>query len=114
MPCRQFELAARHLRCVVQRAVPIVYKGMALDSSYRVDLIVEDLVVVEIKSVDRLAPVHRAQLLTYLSLTGCPAGLLINFNVSKLIEGIKRVLRAPHGRGSAGQPESPGDLSSDS
>jgi len=80
------------LRCVIQRAVPIVYKGIPLDSSYRVDLIVEDLVVVKIKSLDRLLPVHQAQLLTYLRLTGCPAGLLINFNVPKLIDGVKRLL----------------------
>lgn len=76
-PCRacSFELAARHLRFVVQRAVPIIYKGVTLDSQYRVDLIVEELVVVEVKSVDRLLPVHDAQVITYLRLTGCPAGL---------------------------------------
>lgn len=103
MPCLQFELAVRRLRYVVQRAVPIVYKGIALDSSYRVDLIVEDLVVVEIKSVDRLLPVHQAQLLTYLGLTGCSAGLLINFNVPKLTEGIKRLLNPRVGDGGKGQ-----------
>ena len=95
MPCLQYELAARRLRYIVQRVVPIVYKGIALDTSYRVDLIVEDLVVVEIKSVERLLAVHQAQVLTYLELTGCPAGLLINFNVPKLVDGVKRVLN-PH------------------
>ena len=95
MPCLQFELTARKLRFVTQRAVPIVYKGMALDSKYRIDLLVEDLVVVELKSVDRLLPVHQAQVLTYMGLTGCPAGLLINFNVAKLIDGVKRLIRPP-------------------
>ena len=87
MPCLQFELAARQLRFVAERAVPIVYKGMTLGTSYRIDLLVEDLVVVEVKSVDRLLPVHQAQVLTYMGLMGCPAGLLINFNVAKLTEG---------------------------
>jgi GxxExxY protein len=92
MPCLQFELAARKLRFVTQRAVPVVYKGMRLDAGYRIDLIVEDLVVVELKTVAALLPVHQAQVLTYLSLTGCPAGLLINFNVPKLMDGVKRVI----------------------
>lgn len=95
MPCLKFELAARHLRFVVQRALPIIYKGITLDSHYRVDLIVEDLVIVEVKSVDRLLPVHQAQVLTYMGLSGCPAGLLINFNVPKLIDGVKRLIAPP-------------------
>jgi GxxExxY protein len=66
---------------------------MTLDTKYRVDLIVEDVVVVEVKSVDQLLPVHQAQVLTYMALTGCPAGLLINFNVVKLIDGVKRLIR---------------------
>jgi GxxExxY protein len=92
-PCLQFEFAARKLRFVAERAVPIVYKGMTLDTKYRVDLIVEDLVVVEVKSVDRLMAVHQAQVLTYMRLTGCPAGLLINFNVAKLIDGVQRLIK---------------------
>jgi GxxExxY protein len=68
------------------------YKGIALDAKYRIDLLVEDLVVVELKSVDRLLPVDQAQVLTYMGLTGCPAGLLINFNVAKLIDGVKRLI----------------------
>lgn len=63
---------------------------MELDAKYRIDLLVEDLVVVEMKSVDDLLPVHQAQVLTYMRLTGCPAGLLINLNVPKLIDGVKR------------------------
>ena len=95
MPCLQFELATRKLRFVTQRSVPIVYKGMRLDAGYRIDLIVEDIVVVELKTVAALLPVHRAQVLTYLSLTGCPVGLLINFNVPRLMDGVKRVINRP-------------------
>ena len=90
--CLQFELGVRKLRFVTQRAIPIVYKGMSLDTSYRVDLIVEDRVVVEVKSVTAILAVHQAQILTYMTLTGCPAGLLINFNVPKLMEGVKRLV----------------------
>jgi GxxExxY protein len=91
MPCLQFELATRKLRFVAQQAVPIRYKEMELDAKYRIDLLVEDLVVVEVKSVDYLLPVHQAQVLTYIRLLGRPAGLLINFNVPKLIDGVKRL-----------------------
>jgi GxxExxY protein len=91
-PCLYFELTARKLRFVTQRAIPIVYKGMPLGTSYRVDLIVEDLVIVETKSVATLLPVHSAQALTYMKLTDCPAGLLINFNVPKLMDGVKRLV----------------------
>ena len=90
--CLQFELATRKLRYVSQRAIPIVYKGMPLETSYRVDLIVEDCVVVEVKSVTAILAVHQAQILTYMRLTDCPAGLLINFNVSKLMDGVKRLV----------------------
>jgi len=77
--------------------IPIVYKGMHLDSSYRVDLIVEDVVVVEVKSVAAVLPVHRAQVLTYMRLTDCPAGLLINFNEEKLMDGVRRLMRPARG-----------------
>ena len=92
MPCLQSELSTRSLRFVTQRVVPIIYKERTLDTVYRVDLIVEDLVVVEVKSVAALLPVHQAQVLTYMRLTGCPAGLLINFNVAKLVDGVKRLI----------------------
>jgi GxxExxY protein len=81
LPCLQFELGVRKLRFVTQRAVPIAYKGTLLDASYRLDLLVEDTVVIEVKSVERLLLVHDAQVLTYLHLTRCPVGLLIDFNV---------------------------------
>ena len=92
MPCLEYELSARKLRFVTGRTVPIVYKGIALNTAYRIDLLVEDLVVVELKSVERLLPVHQAQVLTYLGLTGCPLGLLINFNVPKLVDGVSRLI----------------------
>lgn len=95
--CLKFELNARKLRYVSQHSIPIVYKGMSLESHYRVDLIVEDCVVVEVKSVSAILPVHHAQLLTYMKLTGCPAGLLINFNEARLMDGVKRLLNTRTG-----------------
>jgi GxxExxY protein len=90
--CLQFELHARKLRFVTQRAIPIVYKGVAMDTNYRVDLIVEDAVVVETKAVASVLKVHEAQTLTYMKLTACPAGLLINFNVPRLMDGVRRLV----------------------
>ena len=90
--CLHLELTARGLRYVAQRPLPIVYKGMKIDACYRVDLIVEDRVVVEVKSVSALSPVHESQLLTYMALTECPAGLLINFNVRRLMDGVRRMI----------------------
>jgi GxxExxY protein len=104
-PCLHFELAARGLRYVAQRPVPIVYKGMNIDASYRVDLIVEDLVVVEVKSVNILSPVHESQLLTYMALTGCPVGLLINFNVRRLMDGVRRMINPRAGSSLADKVE---------
>ena len=92
IPCLQYELTARKIRFYTQQQLPIVYKGIALDARYRLDLVVEDLVVVEVKSIAMLLPVHEAQLLTYLNLSATPAGLLINFNVPKLVNGVKRVI----------------------
>ena len=89
-PCLHFELTARNLRFVAQRPVPIVYKGIAMEACYRIDLIVEDVIVVEVKSVASILPVHEYQLQTYLKLTGCPVGQLINFNVPRLMDGVKR------------------------
>jgi GxxExxY protein len=91
MPCLQFELTARKLRWVAQRAVPIVYKRMAMEASYRIDLVVEDRVVVEVKSAAAILAVHEAQLLTYMRLTEGLVGLLINFNVPRLMDGVKRL-----------------------
>ncbi len=92
MTCLLHELHVRRLGFVRQRLVPVRYKSLPLDANYRIDLMVENLVIVELKSVERLLPVHDSQVLTYLHLTNCPAGLLINVNVPKLPDGIKRLL----------------------
>jgi GxxExxY protein len=92
--CR--ELALRDLAFERQKAISIEYKGVTLDCGYRADLIVDGRVLVELKSIDTLLPVHEAQLLSYLTLSGVPAGLLINFNVQLLKHGIRRrLLKAP-------------------
>jgi GxxExxY protein len=77
---------------MAQVVVPIAYKGKDLGTCHRLDLIVDERVVVEVKSVDVVAPVHRAQLLTYLKLTSSPVGLLINFNEARLVDGVHRVI----------------------
>lgn len=75
-----------------QQALPVVYKEVKLDAGYRIDLLVENKVIVEIKSVDALADIHTAQLLTYLKLKDLKLGLLINFNSVRVIDGLKRIL----------------------
>jgi GxxExxY protein len=89
--CLCHELTLRGLRFKRQVELPVVYKGIKLDCGYKIDLIVEDEIVLELKTVDKLAPVHEAQLLTYLRLSGKRVGLLINFNVPVLRQGIKRM-----------------------
>ena len=88
--CR--ELALRGLRFQRQVNLPVIYKELRLECGYRLDLVVEDTVVVEVKAVERLLPVHRAQLLTYLRITSKPVGLLLNFNVPVLTKGIVRMV----------------------
>jgi GxxExxY protein len=88
--CLCHELALRGVRFERQVALPVEYKGVKLDCGYRMDLLVGNRVVVEIKSVDEVAPVHEAQLLTYLRLAKCRVGLLMNFNVSLMTDGITR------------------------
>ncbi len=90
--CLEHELRARGLRFVRQLTVPITYKGIRLRSSYRVDLVVEDKVIVKVKSVETMNQVCKAQLLTYMRVTEKPAGLLINFNVPRLMDGVKRLI----------------------
>ena len=80
------------LRFVAQQTLPLIYKGIVLDASYRLDLVVEDTVVVEVKSVSALEAVHDAQVLTYINLSARPVGLLINFNVPQLVSGVKRLI----------------------
>lgn len=88
--CLAFELLERRLRIERQTALPVVYRGVRIDCGYRLDLIVEGMVVVELKAVERLLPIHDAQMLTYLKLSGHPVGLLLNFNVPMLRDGIRR------------------------
>jgi|SRR5688572_3964598 GxxExxY protein len=90
--CLHRELTARKLGFVTERRVPVVYKGITLDCAYRLDLLVEDAVIVEVKSIAEVLPIHQAQLLTYLRLTALPVGLVFNFNVDQLVKGVKRVI----------------------
>jgi GxxExxY protein len=87
-----YELGRRGLRAVSQQPIPVVYDGIRIDTGFRADLIVEDKVIVEIKSVELLAPVHRKQLLTYLRLADKRLGLLINFHVALIKDGITRIV----------------------
>ena len=88
--CLAYELVKRGLRVDQQRPLPLVYEQVKLECGYRIDLLVEGLVVVEVKSVEALAPIHDAQVLTYLKLSGCRIALLRNFNVPMLKDGIRR------------------------
>jgi GxxExxY protein len=90
--CLAFELAERGLKIEQQKPLPVIYRQVKLDCGYRLDLLVEEAVVVEVKTVDRIAPIHKAQLLSYLRLSGRKVGLLINFNVEFLKNGIVRLV----------------------
>jgi GxxExxY protein len=90
--CLQHELAGRGLKVESQALLPVNYDGTLLDVGYRLDLLVEDMVIVELKAVERLAPIHTAQLLTYLKLSRKKVGLLLNFNVVQMKDGIKRMV----------------------
>jgi GxxExxY protein len=90
--CLAFELAERKLKVERQKPLPVQYKDVELEAGYRLDLLVDEKVVVEIKAVDQLAAIHKTQLLTYLKLSGRKVGLLINFNVRVLRNGIHRVV----------------------
>ena len=90
--CLYYELIRAGLKAERQKAIPIIYKEIKLDCGYRADLIVEDKVVIELKTVDEFNPVHEAQILTYLKFAEKKLGLLINFNVLRLKDGIKRYI----------------------
>ncbi len=90
--CLCKELALRQLSFNRQMEVPLSYRGEPLDDKLRIDVLVEDAVVLELKSVDALLPIHKAQLLTYMKLCGKDVGLLINFNVALLTKGIERMV----------------------
>jgi GxxExxY protein len=90
--CLSHELSQRQLRAERQKPMPLKYKGASIDCGYRIDLLVECQVVVELKSVARIEPIHQAQLLSYLKLSGCHVGLLVNFNVQQLVKGLRRLV----------------------
>ena len=90
--CLARELSLRGIPFEREKPVPVVYKEVKLDCGYRIDLLVDGRVVVELKAVDALAPIHNAIVLTYLRLSGCKIGLLINFHVEVLKDGIKRIV----------------------
>ena len=91
--CLIHELHARGLQVKRQVPVPIRYKGVELEPGFRIDLLVEDRILVELKAVDALSPIHDAQVLTYLKLAGIRVGLLLNFNSTSLRRGMRRLVR---------------------
>jgi len=90
--CLKHELLKRGLRCLSQVTLPVIYDGVEIETGYRIDLLVEDAVIVELKAIERILALHEAQVLTYLKLSGKHVGLLINFNVRLLKDGIKRLI----------------------
>ncbi|MBL6963741.1 MAG: GxxExxY protein [Bacteroidetes bacterium] len=91
--CLAYELEKSGFDCKRQLAVPIVYKDIKLDKGYRIDILVNDMLVIEIKSVEALNDVHEAQILTYMKFADKKIGLLLNFNVKMLRQGLKRYVR---------------------
>lgn len=90
--CLAYELVKKNFQVETQKALPVIYDEIILDAGYRIDILVNDRVIVEIKSVEAIADIHKAQLLTYLKLSGKKVGLLINFNTQNLQEGIQRFI----------------------
>ena len=90
--CLAYELVERGMTIERQKLLPVTYRGVHVDCGYRLDLLGDKTVVVELKAVDSVMPIHKAQLLSYLKLSGCKVGLLINFNVRLLKDGIDRIV----------------------
>src|SRR5438094_3656101 len=90
--CLCYELTKNGHAFRRQVPLPVVYKGVRLDCGYRLDLVIEDQVILELKTVERLMPIHDAQLLTYMKLSGIPTGLLLNFNTPILKDGLRRLM----------------------
>jgi len=90
--CLEFELKGRGLKVERQAELPLRYKEVYLDCGYRLDLLVNGVVIVEVKAINEIAPIHHAQVTSYLKLSGCRVGLLINFNILLLKDGIKRIV----------------------
>jgi GxxExxY protein len=93
--CMQLELAKAGIEFSGEVAVPVFYRGVRLRAQLRLDLLIENRLIVELKAVPDILPLHRAQLLTYLRLTGHRLGLIINFNVERLARGVRRVIHDP-------------------
>jgi GxxExxY protein len=90
--CLAYELRQRGLEVSTQVGLPIIYKEVSLETGYRIDLLVEKKVIIEVKAVEGFSDIHLAQILTYLKLSDIKLGLLMNFNVSKMVDGLKRVV----------------------
>jgi GxxExxY protein len=89
--CLAHELTKRGYSVERQKAQPVIYEGLEIEVGYRLDLLVEDLIIIELKAVEQLAPIHQAQLLTYLKLSSKQLGFLVNFNVPLIKDGIRRI-----------------------
>ena len=94
--CLIYELRERGLTVVAEQQMPLRYKGLSFDAAYRIDLLVENDVIVELKSIASILDVHEAQVLSYLRLADKPLGLLINFNVTLLVQGVRRIMNGAH------------------
>jgi GxxExxY protein len=90
--CLCYELKQNGIQFQRQIALPVVYKGVRLDCGYRMDIVVDQQVIIELKTVERLLPIHEAQMLTYMKLSGIRTGLLLNFNSAVLKDGIRRLM----------------------
>ena len=90
--CLEYELLKKGLKVKRQKALPVIYNEIKLEEGYRIDLLVENSIILELKSIDEIAPIHKAQLMTYLKLSGLKLGLLLNFNVKDMKEGINRII----------------------
>jgi len=90
--CLAYEFAKKQIRFERQKALPVIYESVRLDWGFRLDFLIEGILIVELKAIEQFAPIHTAQVLTYLRLTGCKVGLILNFNSFSLRQGIKRVV----------------------
>lgn len=105
------ELRAEGFRVEQERTVALLYRGQRVPTALRIDLVVDDRLIIEVKALERLHPVHSAQVITYLTLSGLPSGLLINFNMTTLRAGLKKLVRPDlyrAARDTTGAPPSPG------
>lgn len=92
-PCLVIELNASRLEVDTMRRIPLTYRGHNIDAHFCPDIVVQNRVIIELKAVEALTHIHKAQVITYLKLTGLPIGLLINFNVERLVDGVRRIVR---------------------